>query len=69
MTVYLHITQTKEEDGTEVINIYQPGIAGFEGTREARRLPPAGSDKVWRDHQDHVFGAVKGKLISDLVTS
>jgi len=59
MTVTLNITQTTEPDGTVILKIVQPGPAGFKGTEENRHLPPD-NDLLWRDHEDHIFGHVKG---------
>jgi hypothetical protein len=59
MTVTLNITQTADDDGDH-IHIKQPGFAGLKGTEENRHIPK-GSEKEWRDHQDHIFGHVKGK--------
>src|ERR1700753_2917454 len=60
MTVTLIIKQSTEADGTENIVITQPGTAGIKGTEEKRHIP-TGTEKEWRDHEDHVFGHVKGK--------
>jgi hypothetical protein len=61
MTVTLNITQSTDEDGSESIVIKQPGFAGLKGTEEKRHIPK-GDDKEWRDHQDHIFGHVKGNF-------
>jgi len=55
MTVTLHVKQYKDDDGVTHIDIEQPGTAGFSGTTEERQL-----DGTWHEHEDHVFGAVKG---------
>jgi len=60
MTVTLIIRQEVEADGVTVVTIQQPGTAGIKGTEEKRNIPVAGGDKLWRDHEDHVFGHVKG---------
>jgi len=60
MTVTLIIRQSKDEDGTGHIDILQPGFAGIQGTEEKRVIPPAGDEKQWNDHKDHIFGHVKG---------
>ena len=67
MTVTLVIHQTTDSksdnkghyDATEIV-IKQPGAAGFPGTEERREIG-ADNARVWRDHEDHVFGSVKGK--------
>jgi len=59
MTVTLNITQTTDSDGTAILKITQPGPAGFKGTEEIRHLP-LDNDLLWRDHEDYIFGAVKG---------
>lgn len=56
MTVTLHIRQFVDSDGLEHIDIEQPGAAGIKGTSEKRNL-----NGEWKDHEDHVFGAVKGR--------
>ncbi|KAF2403722.1 hypothetical protein EJ06DRAFT_527326 [Trichodelitschia bisporula] len=56
MTITLHTKQYKDEQGLEHIDIEQPGV-GFK-TTELRTL-----DGQWREHEDYVFGAVKGKSI------
>jgi len=65
MTVTLVVKQYVDEDGVEHIDITQPGAAGIEGTKELRHL-----NGEWRDHEDHIFGLVKGTTkwikISDL---
>ena len=61
MTVTLIIRQSSEEDGTENIVIQQPGAAGIKGTEEKRHIPTS-NEKEWGDHEDHVFGHVKGML-------
>jgi hypothetical protein len=55
MTVSLIIRQHVDEDGVEIISITQPGAVGLKGTEEVRHLTGE-----WRDHEDHIFGAVKG---------
>jgi hypothetical protein len=55
MTVTLIIKQYINEDGDECVDIVQPGAAGIKGTEEKRCLTGE-----WRDHEDHIFGAVKG---------
>jgi len=62
MTVKLIIRQHTDEDGTERIAIVQPGAAGIKGTEEKRHIP-VGDEKEWNDHEDHVFGHVKGRFI------
>jgi len=65
MTVALVIKEYKDDDGVTHIDIEQPGAAGIKGTTELRQL-----DGSWREHEDHIFGAVKGTTkwikISDL---
>lgn len=56
MTVTLHINSSKDAEGNTVIDIEQPGFAGYKGTHEKRVLSGA-----WNEHTDHVFGHVKGK--------
>jgi len=55
MTVTLIIRQHVDEEGVEIISITQPGAVGIKGTEEVRHL-----NGEWRDHEDHIFGAVKG---------
>ncbi|KAF2436499.1 hypothetical protein EJ08DRAFT_602467, partial [Tothia fuscella] len=55
MTVTLVTKQYKDDEGVVHIDIEQPGAAGIKGTTELRQL-----DGTWREHEDHVFGAVKG---------
>jgi len=55
MTVTLITKQYTDEEGKVHIDIRQPGYAGIEGTTELRTL-----DSEWRDHEDHIFGLVKG---------
>jgi hypothetical protein len=65
MTVTLVIKEYTDDDGTVHIDIVQPGTAGIEGTSELRQV-----NGEWRDHEDHIFGLVKGTTkwikISDL---
>jgi len=69
MTVILIIRQSTDPDGIEHIDIVQPGAAGIKGTEEKRQIPK-GDEKLWSDHEDHVFGHVKGytqwRKLSDL---
>jgi len=55
MTVTLVTKQYKDDAGVVHIDIEQPGAAGIKGTTELRQL-----DGTWNEHEDHVFGAVKG---------
>jgi len=55
MTVTLIVKQYKDDGGVVHIDIEQPGAAGIKGTTEERQI-----DGTWREHEDHVFGAVKG---------
>lgn len=55
MTVTLVTKQYKDDEGVTHIDIEQPGAAGIKGTTELRQL-----DSSWREHEDHIFGAVKG---------
>jgi hypothetical protein len=68
MTVTLIIRQETEADGLTVVTIQQPGTAGIKGTEEKRNIPKAGGDKMWRDHEDHVFGHVKGIYVNATLT-
>jgi hypothetical protein len=65
MTVTLVTKEYKDDAGVFHIDIEQPGAAGIKGTTELRQL-----DDSWQEHEDHVFGAVKGRSkwikISDL---
>ncbi|KAF2674340.1 hypothetical protein BT63DRAFT_419635 [Microthyrium microscopicum] len=69
MTVTLIVKQYTDEEGIEHIDIVQPGAAGIKGTEEKRSIPQ-GDEKLWTDHEDHVFGHVKGytqwRKLSDL---
>jgi hypothetical protein len=56
----LIVTQTTDEDGNDLINVVQPGAASIKGTEEKRVIPKDPTEKLWNDHQDHIFGAVKG---------
>jgi hypothetical protein len=56
MTVTLNVKQYKDDGGVVHIDIEQPGAAGIKGTTELRQL-----DGSWQEHEDHVFGAVKGR--------
>jgi len=68
MTVTLVTKQYTDEEGDIHIDIVQPGTAGIKGTEELRTV-----NGEWRDHEDHIFGAVKGTTkwikISDLKDS
>ena len=55
MTVALRIKEYKDDEGVYHIDIEQPGAAGIKGTTELRAV-----DGSWREHEDHIFGAVKG---------
>jgi hypothetical protein len=55
MNVTLVTKQYKDDEGVVHIDIVQPGAAGIKGTSEARQI-----DGTWREHEDHIFGAVKG---------
>jgi hypothetical protein len=56
MPVQLNIKQYTDDKGVVNIDIEQPGAAGIKGTTELRTL-----NGEWRDHEDHIFGAVRGK--------
>jgi len=56
MTVTLNVKEYKDEAGVTHIDIEQPGAAGLKGTSEMRQL-----DGSWQEHEDHIFGAVKGR--------
>lgn len=55
-TVTLNFKHYNEDDGTERIDIDQVITPGLQGTRELRAL-----NWEWRDHEDIVFGAVRGR--------
>jgi len=55
ITVTLIIKQYTDDEGVVHIDITQPGAAGIEGTTELRNL-----SGEWREHEDHIFGHVKG---------
>jgi len=60
MNVILHVTEWTDPDGGAwVIKCIQPGPAGMKGTTEERHLPKD-NDLDWRDHEDYIFGQVKG---------
>jgi hypothetical protein len=64
ITVTVIVTQSTNEDGSEQIDIVQPGAAGVKGTEEKRTIPKDPAEKLWRDHEDTIFGAVKGTNLS-----
>ena len=64
-TLTLHIKQYTDDDGVVHIDIEQTATGGVKGTTELRHL-----DYKEGEHDDHVFGKVRGKSrfvkISDL---
>ena len=56
MAVTLIIKQYTDNKGLINIDIEQPGAAGIKGTTELRTI-----NGEWREHEDHIFGAVRGK--------
>jgi hypothetical protein len=56
MTVTLNVKQYVDDEGVTHIDIDQVGAAGVRGTTERRIL-----HGEWNQHEDHVFGAVKGR--------
>jgi len=55
-TVYLSVKQYVDENGHTHIDIEQTATGGIKGTTENREL-----DWVEREHEDHIFGSLKGK--------
>ncbi|KAL3419327.1 hypothetical protein PVAG01_09549 [Phlyctema vagabunda] len=55
-TVTLHVKQYVDEQGLTHIDIEQTATGGIKGTTELRTL-----DWVEREHNDHIFGDLKGK--------
>jgi hypothetical protein len=53
-TITLYVNHFNE-GGVDHIDINQVGTGGFKGTTEKREL-----DGAMRDHEDHIFGKVKG---------
>lgn len=62
MTLTLIVTESTDANGTVHIDISQLAGPGLTGTKEKRHIPPNG-EKEWRDHEDHIFGHVKGTSI------
>jgi len=55
-TITLHVKQYTGEGGTSHIDIEQTATGGIKGTTELREL-----DWTEREHEDHIFGKLKGK--------
>lgn len=55
-TVYLSVKQYTDDAGHTHIDIIQTATGGIKGTTELREL-----DWVEREHEDHLFGKLKGK--------
>ncbi len=59
-SITLHVRQYRSEDAAEDgavhIDIDQTIVGGIKGTSEERTL-----NWQWRDHADHIFGAVRGR--------
>jgi len=55
ITVTLVTKSYTDDDGTYHVDIEQPGAAGIKGTTELRTV-----NGTWSEHEDHIFGAVKG---------
>ena len=56
MSVILNITTTDQAGDNKDIEVEQPGVGGVKGTKETFH-----SDGAWHEHEDHIFGEVKGK--------
>ncbi|KAH8653154.1 hypothetical protein BGZ60DRAFT_387045 [Tricladium varicosporioides] len=55
-TVTLHVKQYTDDAGVSHIDIEQTATGGIKGTTELRTL-----DWEFREHDDHLFGSLKGK--------
>jgi len=55
LTITLIVKEYRDADGKYHIDIEQPGAAGIKGTSEHRTV-----NGGWSEHEDHIFGAVKG---------
>ena len=55
-TISLSVKHYKDDNGVEHIDIEQTLSGGIPGTSERRIL-----DWIYREHEDHVFGALLGK--------